>query len=97
MTEEPEAKVVRLEEQERFELLVGGDRAGQIDYKLNDETIVLVHTEISPEFEGRGLGGQLARAALDFARTENLNVLPLCPFVADYIRRHPEYQDLTPG
>lgn len=97
VTDEPEAKVVRLEEQERFQLLVDDGRAGQIDYKLNDETIVLIHTEISPEFEGRGLGGQLARAALDFARTENLNVLPLCPFVADYIRRHPEYQDLTTG
>jgi predicted GNAT family acetyltransferase len=97
VTKQPEARVVRLDDLERFELLVGDGRAGKMDYKLDSETIVLLHTDISPEFEGQGLGGRLARAALDFARTESLNVLPLCPFVTEYIRRHPEYQDLTPG
>ena len=92
-----DADVVRQEALERFEVLVDGTRAGLLDYRLNSETIVLVHTEIETEHEGKGLGGQLARAALEFARSEGLNVLPLCPFVAAYIRRHPEYEDLTTG
>ncbi|WP_442791381.1 GNAT family N-acetyltransferase [Micromonospora sp. NBC_01739] len=49
---------------------------------------------MSPEYEGRGVGAALARAALDEARTANLRVLATCPFIAGWIARHPEYQDL---
>ncbi|WSG09497.1 N-acetyltransferase [Micromonospora sp. NBC_01739] len=56
--------------------------------------VAFVHTEVSPEYEGRGVGAALARAALDEARTANLRVLATCPFIAGWIARHPEYQDL---
>ena len=53
-----------------------------------------MHTEVSPEYEGRGVGAALVRTALDEARAANLQVLPVCPFFAGWIARHPDYQDL---
>jgi hypothetical protein len=78
----------------RFELVVDGKLA-KAEYKLRPGAILFTHTEVPPELEGRGIGSQLARAALDAARAEGLGVVPLCPFIASYIKRHPEYQDLV--
>jgi hypothetical protein len=58
--------------------------------------IEFVHTEIEPEYEGRGLASELIRSALDTARANGLQVLPLCPFVREYIERHDEYLELVP-
>ncbi len=80
----------------RLRILVGGRRAGYIAYRRRPGTIALVHTEIEPEFEGRGLGGKLIREALDRARAEGSEVLPFCPFVRSYIERHPDQLDLVP-
>jgi predicted GNAT family acetyltransferase len=55
----------------------------------------MVHTEVDPEFEGSGLGGKLVAGALDDVRAQGRRVQPLCPFVAKYIARHPEYADLV--
>jgi predicted GNAT family acetyltransferase len=56
---------------------------------------VLVHTEVAPSAEGAGVGSRLVRGALDDVRARGLRVAPLCPFVREYIRRHPEYADLV--
>jgi uncharacterized protein len=57
---------------------------------------VLVHTEVKPELEGQGIGAELVRSALDYARRQNLRVVPRCPFAAAYIQRHwQEYGDLV--
>ena len=64
-------------------------------YRRNDDTIIFTHTEVPPHLEGKGIGNQLARAALDYARSEELKVVPRCPFISAFIRRHPEYQDLV--
>ncbi len=83
-------------EASRFELLVDGRLAGFAQYRLNDERITMYHTEVEPEYEGRGLGDELARAALDDVRRRGLVLVPLCPFIAAYIRRHPDdYLDLV--
>lgn len=79
----------------RYELLVDGRRAGFIAYRTEPGVVVLVHTDIDPAVEGRGLGSVLAAGALDDLRARELRVVPLCPFVAAYIRRHPEYGDLV--
>ncbi len=80
----------------RYEIWTRGRRAGFAQYRLGPGSITFVHTEIDPEHEGVGLGGRLARAALDDARARQLSVVPLCPFIADYIRRHPDdYLDLV--
>jgi predicted GNAT family acetyltransferase len=80
----------------RYEVFADGHLAGFTQYRLEGGRITFVHTEIDPEYEGSGLGSRLARAALDDARTRNLSVVPRCPFIAGYIRRHAEeYLDLV--
>ena len=81
---------------ERFEIRSDSQLAGFLSYRLRPGTIELVHTEIDEEFEGRGLGSRLISFALDDARERKLSVLPLCPFVNDYIQRHRQYVDLVP-
>jgi uncharacterized protein len=80
----------------QYELRVDGVLAGLIRYVREDDgTVALVHTEVDPGIEGYGLGGKLVAGALDDARARGLRVRPLCPFVAAYVKRHPEYADLT--
>jgi uncharacterized protein len=79
----------------RYELDVDGGLAGIIRYRTEPGLVVLVHTDVDPAFEGRGLGGRLVAGALDDIRARGLRVVPLCPFAAAYIRRHPEYADLV--
>ncbi len=83
-------------EHSRFVLELDGRRVGLLDYRLDGGRIALIHTEIDPAFEGRGLGSQLVRFALDDARARGLAVLPQCPFVPHFIRLHPEYRELVP-
>jgi predicted GNAT family acetyltransferase len=82
----------------RYELHVGTQLAGFVDYQLNDrtKTISLVHTEVEPAFEGHHLATNLARYSLDDARQRGLAVLPFCPYITSWIRKHPEYADLVP-
>ncbi|WP_250004860.1 GNAT family N-acetyltransferase [Actinoplanes sp. M2I2] len=69
--------------------------AGVAEYIRTAELVAFVHTEVSPAYEGQGVGAALARAALDEARAANLRVLAVCPFIAGWIARHPDYQDLV--
>ncbi len=82
---------------QRFEARLDEKPAGLIDYLPQDGWIIFDHTEVFPEFEGRGVGSRLAKAALDDARARGLKVNPQCPFVTSYIKRHPEYRDLVVG
>jgi uncharacterized protein len=83
-------------DESRFEIRSDGELAGFVTYGLHSDHITFIHTEIEPAYEGHGLGGQLARAVLDEARRRGLPVVPMCPFIAGYIRRHPdEYLDLV--
>src|SRR3954451_24471684 len=84
-------------ERERYEIQVGGEPAGFVQYKAKPGQIALPHTEIDDRFEGQGLGGKLVSFALDDARERELAVLPFCPFVRGYIQRHREYVDLVPA
>ena len=79
----------------RYEIRVDDRVAGEIRYTLDGEVVTMVHTEVDPEFEGSGLGGTLVAGALDDVRAQGRRVRPLCPFVAKYIARHPEYADLV--
>ncbi len=81
----------------RFEANVGGLRAF-ITYRRFPDRIELLHTEVAPPLRRQGLAAKLTRAALDFARAGHLRAVPVCPYVASYVRSHPEYQDLlSPG
>lgn len=79
----------------RYEARVGDELLGIAEYRLTPDVITFLHTEVLRAAEGRGVGSHLARTALDDARTRGLRVRPLCPFIAAYIRRHPEYRDLV--
>jgi uncharacterized protein len=79
----------------RYQLLIDGDVAGVILYRVARDAIALIHTEMSQSLEGRGLGGRLVSGALDDIRARGLRVIPICPFVRSYIRGHAEYQDLV--
>ena len=87
--------VADVPELRRFEIRCDGDLAGFAEYRLRPPGIVFTHTAIVPAFEGRGLGGRLARAALDAARARGLAVRPACPFIRAWIERHPAYADLV--
>jgi predicted GNAT family acetyltransferase/glutaredoxin len=88
-------EVIDVPERSRYELRVGGETVGEAAYRLRDGRIVLIHTEIDEALEGRGLGSVLAAAVLEDARRRGLQVVPLCPFMAGYIERHPEHADLV--
>lgn len=86
--------VINNEAAHRFEATVNGLRA-LLTYRRFPDQIIFDHTEVPPPLEGKGLAAKVTRAALDFARSNNLRVVPLCPYAASYIRRHPEVQDLV--
>jgi len=79
----------------RYELLDDDEVAGFIDYICRGGLLWLVHTEVDAAHSGTGAGAFLVRQTLDDARARSLKVVPSCPFVAGWIRRHPDYQDLV--
>ncbi|MCW2883504.1 MAG: uncharacterized protein QOG99_2388 [Frankiales bacterium] len=79
----------------RYEIDVDGSLGGFAEYRLRNERVIFTHTEIDPAYEGQGLGGRLARGALDDVRSAGRVAVPLCPFIKAYIDKHPEYQDLV--
>ncbi len=84
-------------ERHRFELRSGEELLGFLVYRLAEGRITMVHTEVDPAHSGQGHAATLARGALDAARDRGLAVVPSCPYVASYIRKHPEYADLVAG
>lgn len=88
--------VTNNEKQSRYETTVDGKSAFAA-YNRNGDTITFTHTEVPPELEGRGIAGAIVKHALDEARSQKLGVVAACAYVAQYVRRHPEYQDLLRG
>jgi hypothetical protein len=83
-------------ESRRYELTQDGKRAAHIAWRMHGEdTIELVHTEVEKEFEGKGLGSQIAKFALDDARARGLKVIPTCSYIAGWLQKHPDYADLA--
>jgi uncharacterized protein len=81
-------------EKHRFELDFGDGSFAIAEYTLPAGKIVFTHTEVPPAHEGQGIGSALVRFALRSARDRGLKVIPICPFVAAYIKKHEEEQDL---
>ncbi|MGQ2910735.1 GNAT family N-acetyltransferase [Aeromicrobium sp.] len=78
----------------RFEARLGDELLGFVEYQRTDELVVITHTEVPRENEGRGIGSLLARGILDDTRARGARALVTCPFVLAWIGRHPDYQDL---
>src|SRR5215831_20451984 len=97
MSAESEAIVVEQNEaRNRYEVRADGMMA-VLTYARADDQVVFLHTLVPEPLEGRGIASQLAHTALEDARAAHLQVVAQCPYVAAYIRRHPEYLEiLTP-
>ncbi|HLZ98419.1 MAG TPA: GNAT family N-acetyltransferase [Steroidobacteraceae bacterium] len=94
MTNDSDLPVVHNTAAKRFEINLDGKVAFS-KYLLVGEKMIIEHTEVPIELEGKGIAGRIVRTALDYARENKLRVMPLCPFTAGFIHRHPEYQDLV--
>jgi uncharacterized protein len=91
---ETENPVRNNEAESQFEWTAGGQTA-VLTYRLKPGSIVFVHTGVPEKLQGQGIAGKLAAAGLEFARQKGLTVIPLCPFVAGYVKKHQQYLDLV--
>lgn len=66
-----------------------------LEYTLAGKILQLIHSTVPQELRGQGLGSELAHAALEWAREQDLKVDVICPSVAEYLKKHPEYADLV--
>ncbi|AXC15207.1 hypothetical protein ACPOL_5963 [Acidisarcina polymorpha] len=82
------------EPQSRFEVL-HDEGTSVLDYEQTGGQLVLVHTGVPPPLQGQGIASSLAKAAVEYARSQGIKIVPQCPFVAAYVERHPEYVDLV--
>ncbi len=80
----------------RFEARDDSDAlAGVVTYQVTGPIVVYTHTEVDPGFEGQGVGSLLARAVMDDARERGRTVVPMCPFLGEWLDKHHEYDKLV--
>ncbi len=94
---EPTSQVTDHPDEQQFQLSVGGQVAF-IEYRMVGGAVLMSHTEVPESLEGQGVGSALVRGALDMVRARGQQVVPMCPFVVAFMKRHHEYVDLVqPG
>lgn len=81
-------------EAQQFELDIDGAIAF-IAYEAHNGDIALVHTEVPEALEGKGIGSVLALKTLEYIEAQGRKIIPLCPFVKSYIKRHPEWERIV--
>ncbi|QLJ04292.1 N-acetyltransferase [Streptomyces sp. NEAU-sy36] len=92
----PAAPVVeRVEDRHRYEILVDGELAGFTEYLDRDEQRVFYHTEVADAFAGQGLASRLVEQALTDVRRAGKRVVPVCPYVASFLRKHEEFAGIA--
>ena len=82
-------------EEQAYVIEVDGARAGKAEYRTMEGRRVFTHTEVDGEYSGLGLATRLVRFALDDMQSQQTRIVPLCPFFAAYIKRHPEFDDIV--
>lgn len=87
-------EVVHNQAENRFEIQLDGQLA-KLDYMENGDTIVMTHVGVPIEFRGHGIAAIITKAGLDYAKSKSLRVIPMCSYVAAYLRRNPQYIELT--
>jgi uncharacterized protein len=88
------AAVVHNASKQRFEIDIDG-QLSVLEYTFKNHRLFLMHTEVLPALKSKGLGTELAHAALEYARQNELTVVAICPFVQEYVSSHPEYQSFV--
>ncbi|MEV0749206.1 MULTISPECIES: GNAT family N-acetyltransferase [unclassified Streptomyces] len=87
--------VRRVNAKHRYEILVDGRTAGLTAYRDRDEQRVFYHTEIDDAFAGQGLAAILVQQALTDVRASGKRIVPVCPYVAKFLKKHDEFADIT--
>jgi uncharacterized protein len=78
----------------RFETWIDGELS-KLDYIEDGDTIVMTHIGVHPQHRGGGVAGRITQSALEYAKEKSLRVIPMCSYIAAYIRRNPQYVELT--
>ena len=86
--------VVRNDDERRYEAHLNAQMIGATYFQDRSGMVVFTHTEVEPEFEGKGVGSELAKGALDDVRARGAKVIAECPFIKTFIDRNPAYRDL---
>ncbi|MER6115740.1 N-acetyltransferase [Streptomyces sp. A0642] len=96
MTQPAAAPTVRrVHDKHRYEILVDGAAAGLTAYRDRDDQRVFYHTEIDDAFAGQGLAAVLVQQALTDVRASGKRIVPVCPYVAKFLKKHEEFADIT--
>lgn len=77
-----------------FEVIIDG-LPSRLDYIENADSFVITHVGVHPVLRGQGVAGQITQAALKYAKSKALRVIPICSYASAYIRRNPQYIELT--
>lgn len=93
--EDVSAAIVNNEKQSRFEVKLDDGEYAFLEYRWYKGDLALMHTVVPEDKQGQGIASQLAKHALAFARREKLKIMVYCPYVAAYLKKHPEYNDLV--
>jgi uncharacterized protein len=88
-----EYTVIDNKDQQRFEVHQSGATA-YLEYRFYKKDIALMHTLVPANLEGKGIASALAHHALEWAKENKMPVMVYCPYVAAYLKRHPEYNDI---
>lgn len=83
------------DEQHRYEAFEDGVLVAFSEYNVLSDSLMFTHTEVLPEHEGKGVGSFIAAEVLGDARKQGKFVIPACPFISAYLRKHREYIDLV--
>ena len=86
--------VIHNEAEGQFETWIDG-QLSKLDYMQDGNTMVITHVGVHPEHRGQGVAGKITEVALEYAKQKSYRVIPMCPYVATYIRRHRQYLELT--
>jgi predicted GNAT family acetyltransferase len=89
-----QVQIIHNPEKKRFETTVQG-YPSKLDYIQDGKNFVITHVGVHPELRGQGLAAHIVEAGLAYAKENDLRVVPMCSYAAAYIRRHPEYKELT--
>ncbi|MCF6780625.1 N-acetyltransferase [Pseudomonas stutzeri] len=89
-----DAKVRHDEDQQRYVLEIEGQALGFAQYRAEGKRMVFTHTEVDDSLSGQGMGSLLVRESLDDARRRGMGIVPVCEFIAAYVKKHPDWNDI---
>jgi uncharacterized protein len=87
-------EIINNKQQYRFEIALPDGEIAKLEYRWLKGSMVLMHTLVPVSQRGKGIGAELVKYVLDYARSQNLKIIVYCPFVELYLKKHPEYNDL---